>query len=288
MGVGIDPTYEINGKNRLWKDLTIPYEIDDTFVCDSKQRLLAMINEWNDSRMVIKYKPHRGERDYVSFTETASGGGSSYVGCVKDGEAQLIKIDLDAKSNDSILHEMGHAAGLKHEHQRCDRNSYIEMDNTMFNHRYDAPRIDNSGVDWDELTRQYNERYGTDLDNKKMKDVIYAYGIIPADSKKYRIYTCYDYRSIMHYKTPVKIQIRGTKYDTIRSYPEVFGGYNYVEHSPFSSSKNDQTARNGLSFNDIYTIWRIYIEDCPVPPRHCTYTRPQIYDLTSLSGSALR
>ena len=278
MGIGIDPTYERNGKNRLWKNLTIPYEIDCTFVCNSKERLLAMINEWNDSRMVIKYKPRNGEDDYVSFTETADGGGSSYVGCIKEG-MQLIEMDLDAKGNDTILHEMGHAAGLSHEHKRCDRNSYIKMDHTLFNHPYDAGDDDNSGVDWNELTDQYNERYGTDIDNDKMKDVIHRYGIIPENSIKYRIYTCYDYRSIMHYKTLERKELRGTKFDTIRSYPEIFGGYNYVENSQFSSSRNYQTARNGLSFNDIYTIWRIYIADCPVPPRHCTYARPQISDL---------
>ena len=83
MGIGINPNYEQGGKNYLWKNLTIPYEIDDTFVCDSKQRLLAMINEWNNSRMVIKYKPHDGEVDYALFIETANRGGSSHVGCTK-------------------------------------------------------------------------------------------------------------------------------------------------------------------------------------------------------------
>ena len=274
MGIGINPDYEKDGKNYLWKNLTIPYEIDDTFVGDTKQRLLAMINEWNDSRMVIKYKPHTREDDYVSFTETANRGGSSYVGCIKDG-GQLIKIDLDVKKNDSILHEMGHAAGLKHEHQRCDRNSYITMAHSFFNYRYDS----NSDVDLDELVRQYNRQHDPDIDVEQMTKLLFRFGIIPEideNYKEYKIYTCYDYRSIMHYKTLEKDEINGTKYDTIRSYPEIFGGYHYVDHPLFFfGDKNDQTTRNGLSFNDIYTIWRIYSADCPLPPRRCTYVRPR-------------
>ncbi len=296
MGIGINPDYKKDGKNYLWENLTIPYKIDGTFVCDSKHRLLDMINEWNDSRMVIKYKPYDGEDDYVLFVEAAEGGGSSHIGCVKRGK-QIIKFDLDRQGNDTILHEMGHAAGLHHEHQRCDRNSYIKMIHTFFNRDYDENSFNGSDDYWAELVSLYNEQYDPDIDVEEMKQMMKRYGIIPTNDgnrtiykklKKYKIYTCYDYRSIMHYKTSKVEQIRSTKYDTIRSYPEIFGGYNYVGHSPFSSSRNDQTARNGLSFNDIYTIWRIYIEDCPVPPRHCTYTRPQIYDLTSLSGSALR
>ena len=294
MGIGIDPNYErSNGKNYLWKNLTIPYKIDDTFVGDHEQRILAMINEWNDSRMVIKYKPHNGEDDYVLFKETADGGGSSPVGCKKDGE-QLINIDLDVKGNGSILHEMGHASGLHHEHQRCDRNSYIKMDHTLFNINYKMRFINDSNAYWAELTRQYNDKYGTDLDNennyKKMKEVISRYGIILESHDKYRIYTCYDYRSIMHYETPDRREIRSTKYDTIRSYSEIFGGCNYVEHSPFVSSRdrNNQTARNGLSFNDIYTIWCIYSADCPLPSRRCTYVRSRFSDATFRPDSALR
>ena len=297
MGIGINPNYEQGGKNYLWKNLTIPYEIDDTFVCDSKQRLLAMINEWNDSRMVIKYKPHDGEVDYALFTETANRGGSSHVGCIKDGEEQLIKIDLDVKGNDSILHEMGHAAGLHHEHQRCDRNSYINITNSFANHIYDeTDPINDSDVYWVQLAMHYNEQYDPDLNAEKLKEMIQRYGIIPVDNenhkiltnhKKYKIYTCYDYRSIMHYKTQEIEEIIDAKYDTIRSYPEVFGGYNYVEHSPFlpRDDRNDQTARNGLSFNDIYTIWRIYSADCRVPPRRCTYVRPMSFGVTLLPGS---
>ena len=35
----------------------------------------------------------------------------------------------------------------------------------------------------------------------------------------------------MHYQTQEIEEIIDAKSDTIRSYPEVFGGYNYVEHS---------------------------------------------------------
>ena len=288
MGIGINPDYEKDGENRLWKNLTIPYKIGDDFAVKHKQRILDMINEWNDSRMVIKYKPYNEEDDFLIFEKITTGGGSSPVGRkVKNG--QSLKIDLDAKKNDSILHEMAHAAGLHHEHQRSDRNSYIQMDHKLFNRNYADGYIDNSNVDWDELLKQYNDKYNTDLndadDHKAIKEIIARYGIIPECNKKYKIYTCYDYHSITHYKTQEKKEIWCTRYDTIHSHPEVFGGYNYVNHSQFSSNRNDQTARSGLSFNDIYTIWRIYAADCPLPPYYCTYGKSRISNFISLHGS---
>ncbi len=287
MGIGINPNDE-DGKNYLWKNLTIPYEISDTFVGDHEQRILDMINEWNNSRMVIKYKRRDGEADYVLFEET-TGKNSSAVGCKKIG-VQSLNVDLDVKPNDTILHEMGHASGLHHEHQRCDRNSYIEMSHTMFDINYKTRYDNDSNTCWTELTEQYNDTYNTNIDDAKMKDKIYAYGIIPETHEKYKIHTCYDYHSIMHYKTPQKREIMGTKYDTMRSHPEPFGGCNYVEHSPFVSSrdKNNQTARNGLSFNDIYTIWCIYRADCPLPSRRCTYVRSRFSDVTFRPDFALR
>ena len=290
MGIGINPNHtSSNGENYLWENLTIPYEIDDTFAGDNKHRLLDMINEWNDSRMVVKYKPHDGEDNCVVFKETDDRMGSSPVGCVKDGNPQLIKIDLDEKLDDSLLHEMGHAAGLHHEHQRHDRNNYIEMDHTMFDIDYNTGLVNNSNDYWAELIIQYNALYDPDIDDddyETMQDVISRYGIIPESHEKYKIYTCYDYRSIMHYKTPDIDQMKGTKYDTARSHPEVFGGYNYVDHSPFvlfgRDVRNDQTARNGLSFNDIYTIWRIYSADCPLPSSRCTRVRSRALDIVRM------
>lgn len=117
--------------NRLWPGGIVPYYID-TNVFPTRDTGHAMIieaiNEWNalSNETLITFVPWDGvARDYVAF-DRASLSCSSHVG--RQGGKQNIKCDLGTLfDKGSIMHELGHAIGLYHEHQRIDRDQFIEV-----------------------------------------------------------------------------------------------------------------------------------------------------------------
>ncbi|GIY53253.1 zinc metalloproteinase nas-7 [Caerostris darwini] len=108
-----------------WKNNRVPYEISENMPPKLKAVILDTIQAWNkDFSKCIPWLPRKKERDYVYFTD-----GSychSEVGRMK--RKQLLVLN-GANCNDtgSVLHEMMHAIGFTHEHNRPDRDDYIEM-----------------------------------------------------------------------------------------------------------------------------------------------------------------
>lgn len=109
------------GEYRLWPDRTIPYTIDANVPASVRQRIADSIAHWND-RTVLTLTPRNSEEDFVRFQMTDVGTCRATLG--KQGGEQgvmlLVHCDLPA-----VIHEIGHAAGLLHEHQREDRDQHI-------------------------------------------------------------------------------------------------------------------------------------------------------------------
>jgi hypothetical protein len=116
-----------NSFNR-WPNAVVPYEINDIdFPPGSPLRaeIETAIGTWNH-RSCARLIPHAGETDFAEFV-AASDSCQSEVG--RTGSRQRIGCALANQTFDagSIMHEIGHCFGLLHEHQRPDRDQFVEI-----------------------------------------------------------------------------------------------------------------------------------------------------------------
>ena len=109
------------GESRLWPDRTIPYTVDDSVPESVRQRITDAIKHWND-RSVLTLTPRASQEDFVRFQMTDAG--PCRAGLGKQGGEQGVML-LERCDLQAVIHEIGHAVGLLHEHQREDRDRYI-------------------------------------------------------------------------------------------------------------------------------------------------------------------
>lgn len=109
-----------------WENGVIPYQYSDN-VSDVERSLAEQaIEHWNVNTSVSLVEVNDQNRseyeNYIAFE--SSNGCASYVGMI-GGEQQLW---ISASCGvGSIIHEIGHAVGLFHEHTRSDRDNFISV-----------------------------------------------------------------------------------------------------------------------------------------------------------------
>ena len=151
------------GKNDAfsrWPDGIVVYEAPVSHTQEQQDKVAEAINHWIDNTTLSFVERTDENADqyphFIQFKDSQSC--ASHVGMI--GGAQPIFIS-NACSVGSIIHEIGHAVGLFHEHTRADRDNFVQVD--------------------------YNQIIdGKDI-NFKVQDV-------NTDT-----YSAYDYGSIMHY-----------------------------------------------------------------------------------------
>jgi hypothetical protein len=124
--------HAINDLSKRWPSGIVPYTIhpEVTHVHDVNDA----INEW-ELLTNLRFVVRTNQKDYVEFyldTGLFNASRSDAVG--KEGDKQNIFLNVRNAGNnaasrkDTIMHEIGHAIGLKHEHQRSDRDNYVRPD----------------------------------------------------------------------------------------------------------------------------------------------------------------
>uniref|UniRef100_A0A0N5B965 Metalloendopeptidase n=1 Tax=Strongyloides papillosus TaxID=174720 RepID=A0A0N5B965_STREA len=155
-----------------WNDAVVPYTISPKFGLMEKmliQKAMKQIEEVS----CFKFKPRNYEADYLKISKLD--GCYSYVGkigmpysfrlfknpifCILGG-GQELSLAKGCLHDYIIIHELLHAIGFEHEHQRYDRDNYIEVvyhniepsqyhnfdkvnihEITTFNYKYDLKSI---------------------------------------------------------------------------------------------------------------------------------------------------
>ncbi|PID62927.1 MAG: hypothetical protein CSB44_02860 [Gammaproteobacteria bacterium] len=111
-----------------WPDGVVPFVYGSNLGQSQRDNINGAIEHWM-SHTGIKFVERTAENEsqylnYVRFVDSMSC--ASYVGMQTDKPEQTIMVS-EACPLGSVIHEVGHAIGLYHEHTRADRNNYITV-----------------------------------------------------------------------------------------------------------------------------------------------------------------
>ena len=111
-----------------WSNGIVPYRFDTnyTLTVTESNVILAGLREW-ELAANVNFVPYTNQNHYVLLQFTNDGSGTGYYLSYPAGAGTAATMMLHGLARGLMCHEGGHLFGLQHEHQRVDRNNYIEV-----------------------------------------------------------------------------------------------------------------------------------------------------------------
>jgi hypothetical protein len=115
-----------------WDAGVIPYQIAEAFSDAERQRILDKFALWSRQAPVV-FVPRTTQTAYLNITRDPAQPNQasacfSGVGQARRGLVVRTNLGDGCQTNRVVAHELGHAIGLFHEHQRADRDQFITID----------------------------------------------------------------------------------------------------------------------------------------------------------------
>ena len=133
------------GRDVLWPNGIIPFAIDVNIDPGIRTRILHDAIPLIETNTNLRLQPYSGQGDHVLFREPPDNSCSSMVG--RQGGEQLIRVSNVCRGG-TIAHEILHAAGMWHEHQRNDRDDFVQVnwDNIRDDKEHNYETVDAEGI----------------------------------------------------------------------------------------------------------------------------------------------
>jgi hypothetical protein len=126
--------YPLGTRLTTWDWGVIPYEMAPNFTEVERQRIMTTMRNWGSVAPIV-FVPRTTQTGFLAVTRDEIASPDTVSACFANvgqtlGLGRMHRANLGSTCpafTGTIYHELGHALGLFHEHQRADRDNYVSV-----------------------------------------------------------------------------------------------------------------------------------------------------------------